>query len=241
MFGRFITLLLCITYLSAGHPIVIDGLWDDWQEVPVAVADPEGDYNYDDWAELKITNDDEFVFFKISLYSEETLLQNWNNFFLYIDADKDSLTGYPFRGLGAELAWHFGYRTGQYFDQDGITDLWQNDISLRQAPTVTSTEFEIAIARGSFALNDPDSITVIFSSFYDTGDYIPDNWGGVVYQMDTTVVGPAEPILMEKIGTRLVSYNTLYTGILEPDRQPHFKRIFQALDPDIIALQEHSE
>ena len=241
MFGRFITLLLYLTCLRAAHPIVIDGLFDDWQEVPVTITDPEGDYNYDDWAELKITNDDDFIFFKISLHSEETLLQNWNNFYLYIDADRDSLTGHPFRGLGAELAWHFGYRTGQYFEQDGIIDLWQNDITLRQAPTVTSTEFEIAIARGSFVFSDPDSIAVIFSSFYDTGDYMPDSWGGIVYQLDTTVVGPAEPILLEKTGTRLVTYNTLYTGILEPDRQPKFQRIIQALDPDIIALQEHSE
>ena len=241
MFGRFITLLLYLTCLRAAHPIVIDGLFDDWQEVPVTITDPEGDYNYDDWAELKITNDDDFIFFKISLHSEETLLQNWNNFYLYIDADRDSLTGHPFRGLGAELAWHFGYRTGQYFEQDGIIDLWQNDITLRQAPTVTSTEFEIAIARGSFVLSDPDSIAVIFSSFYDTGDYMPDSWGGVVYQLDTTVVGPAEPILLEKTGTRLVTYNTLNTGILESDRQPKFQRIIQALDPDIIALQEHSE
>ena len=241
MFGRFITLLLYLTCLRAAHPIVIDGLFGDWQEVPVTIMDSEGDYNYDDWAELKITNDDDFIFFKISLHSEETLLQDWNNFYLYIDADRDSLTGHPFRGLGAELAWHFGYRTGQYFEQDGIIDLWQNDITLRQAPTVTSTEFEIAIARDSFVLSDPDSIAVIFSSFYDTGDYMPDSWGGVVYQLDTTVVGPAEPILLEKTGTRLVSYNTLYTGILEPDRQPKFQRIIQALDPDIIALQEHSE
>jgi len=241
MFGRFIILLLYLTCLRAAHPIVIDGLFDDWQEVPVTITDPEGDYNYDDWAELKITNDDDFIFFKISLHSEETLLQNWNNFYLYIDADRDSLTGHPFRGLGTELAWHFGYRTGQYFEQDGIIDLWQNDITLRQAPTVTSTEFEIAIARGSFVLSDPDSIAVIFSSFYDTGDYMPDSWGGVVYQLDTTVVGPAEPILLEKTGTRLVTYNTLNTGILESDRQPKFQRIIQALDPDIIALQEHSE
>ena len=241
MFGRFITQLLYITCLSAAHPIVIDGLWDDWQEVPVAVTDPEGDYNYDDWAELKITNDDEFIFFKISLHSEETLLQDWNNFFLYIDADRDSLTGHPFRGLGAELTWHFGYRMGQYFEQDGIIDLWQNDITLRQAPTVTSTEFEIAIARDSFVLSDPDSIAVIFSSFYDTGDYMPDNWEGIIYHMDTTVVGPVVPISLEKTGTRLVTYNTHYTGILEPDRQPYFERILQALEPDIIALQEHSE
>ena len=241
MFWRFINLLLYLTCLRAAHPIIIDGLFDDWQEVPIAITDPEGDYNYDDWVELKITNDDDFIFFKISLHSEETLLQNWNNFHLYIDADRDSLTGHLFRGLGSELVWHFGYRTGQYFEQDGIIDLWQNDITLRQAPTVTNTEFEIAIARGSFVLSDPDSIAVIFSSFYDTGDYMPDSWGGVLYQLDTTVVGPAEPIPMEKTGTRLVSYNTLYTGILEPDRQPKFQRIFQALNPDIIALQEHSE
>jgi len=241
MFGRFITLLLYFTCLRAAHPIVIDGLFDDWQEVPVTIMDSEGDYNYDDWAELKITNDDDFIFFKISLHSENTLLQDWNNFFLYIDADRDSLTGHPYRGLGVELAWHFGNRTGQYFEQDGIIDLWQNDITLRQAPTVTSTEFEIAIARGSFVLSDPDSIAVIFSSFFDTGDYMPDSWGGVVYQLDTIVVGPAEPILLEKTGTRLVSYNTLNTGILEQDRQAKFQRILQALNPDIIALQEHSE
>jgi endonuclease/exonuclease/phosphatase family metal-dependent hydrolase len=241
MFGRFITLLLYFTCLRAAHPIVIDGLFDDWQEVPVTIMDSEGDYNYDDWAELKITNDDDFIFFKISLHSEETLLQDWNNFFLYIDADRDSLTGHPYRGLGVELAWHFGNRTGQYFEQDGIIDLWQNDITLRQAPTVTGTEFEIAIARGSFVLSDPDSIAVIFSSIFDAGDYMPDSWGGVVYQLDTIVVGPAEPILLEKTGTRLVSYNTLNTGILEQDRQAKFQRILQALNPDIIALQEHSE
>ena len=40
---------------------------------------------------------------------------------------------------------------------------------------------------------------------------------------------------------RLVSYNTLNEGILDPNRQSHFRRIIQALDPDIIALQEHSE
>ena len=66
MFWRFITLVLYLTCLRAAHPIIIDGLFDDWQEVPVAITDPEGDYNYDDWVELKITNDDDFIFFKIS-------------------------------------------------------------------------------------------------------------------------------------------------------------------------------
>ena len=70
---------------------------------------------------------------------------------------------------------------------------------------------------------------------------MPDNWGGIIYQIDSTEVEELEPISLEKTGIRLVSYNTLWTGILEEDRQPNFQRIFQALDPDIIALQEHSE
>ena len=241
MIACFISLLLFIGFLNASDPIVIDGLWDDWDSIPIAVIDEEGDYNGDDWAELKISNDNEFLFLKIQLHSEETLLQNWNNFHLYIDADFDSLTGHPFRGVGAELEWHFGERSGQYFVQDGVIDIGQNDITLRQAPTVTSNEFEIAIALNSFVLNNPDSIAIIFSSNNDYGDLMPDNWGGIMYQIDFTEVEELEPISLEKAGIRLVSYNTYHTGIVESDRQPYFQRIFQALDPDIIALQEHSE
>ncbi|SVA09212.1 uncharacterized protein METZ01_LOCUS62066, partial [marine metagenome] len=239
MITCFISLLLCIGYLNASDPIVIDGLWNDWDSIPIAVIDEEGDYNGDDWAELKISNDNEFLFLKIQLHSEETLLQNWNNFHLYIDADFDSLTGHPFRGVGAELEWHFGDRSGQYFVQDGVIDIGQNDITLRQAPTVTSNEFEIAIALDSFVLNNPDSIAIIFSSNNDYGDLMPDNWGGIIYQIDSTEVEELEPISLEKSGIRLVSYNTYNTGIVESDRQPYFQRIFQALDPDVIALQEH--
>jgi len=241
MIKCLISLLLFISTLAASDPIVIDGLWSDWDSVPIAVMDQQGDYNGDDWAELKISNDNEFLFFKIQLHSEETLLQNWNNFHLYIDADVDSLTGHPFGGIGAELEWHFGERSGQYFVQDGMIDIGQNDITLRQAPTVTSNEFEIAIALGSFVLNNPDSIAIIFSSNNDYGDLMPDNWGGFIYHIDSTEVEELDPISLEKSGIRLVSYNTYNTGIVESGRQPYFQRIFQALDPDIIALQEHSE
>ena len=98
MIRCLISLLLFISSLAASDPIVIDGLWSDWDSVPIAVMDQEGDYDGDDWAELKISNDNEFLFFKIQLHSEETLLQNWNNFHLYIDADVDSLQVIHFVG-----------------------------------------------------------------------------------------------------------------------------------------------
>ena len=102
-------------------------------------------------------------------------------------------------------------------------------------------EFEIAIALGSFVLNNPGSIAIIFSSNNDYGDLMPNNWGGFIYHIDSTEVEELDPISLEKSGSRLVSYNTYNTGIVESERQPYFQRIFQALDPDIIALQEHSE
>ena len=55
MIACFISLLLCFGYLNASDPIVIDGLWNDWDSVPIAVMDEEGDYNGDDWAELKLS------------------------------------------------------------------------------------------------------------------------------------------------------------------------------------------
>ena len=67
MITYFISLLLCIGFLNASDPIVIDGLWNDWDSVSIAVTDEEGDYNGDDWAELKISNDNEFLFLKIFL------------------------------------------------------------------------------------------------------------------------------------------------------------------------------
>ena len=53
-----------------------------------------------------------------------------------------------------------------------------------------------------------------------------------------------QPITLERSNEddiRVVSYNTWNEGILDNDRQIHFKRILQSLDPDIIALQEHGD
>ena len=40
---------------------------------------------------------------------------------------------------------------------------------------------------------------------------------------------------------RILSYNTLNEGIIDDERRLHFKRVIQAIDPDVIALQEHGE
>ena len=73
---------------------------------------------------------------------------------------------------------------------------------------------------------------------------IPDSAGGVSFTIFEDEVSPPEPITLGRLNDsdiRVLSYNTLNEGILDDDRQLHFKRIIQALDPDVIALQEHGE
>ena len=176
-------------------------------------------------------------------------MQDWNEFHLYIDADDNDVTGSYVNGIGAELEWNFGSRSGfAYLDNQQI-EIYQNDLSLRIAPTITSSQFEIAIGRNSFPLTNYNSQTIsnfriIISEFDLGGDLIPNEFGGIIFSVGNDIVPEAEPIFIEKYNEndiRLVSYNTWNEGILDPDRQNQFKRILQAIDPDIISLQEHSD
>ena len=250
MFKIYFIILLLSPFLHSGHPICIDGLFNDWGNVPVAYQDIDNDHVDADYSTLKITYDSEFLFIYINFHENEYLMQNWNDFHLYIDSDNDQSTGNLIRGVGADLIWSFGGRSGKQYINGQESTVYQNDLTLRIAPTVTSSEFEIAIARGSspLTLNNQQIMTqgkIIFSELEDgTGDFIPDELGGVSFSIgEDFIIGP-EPITIERLNEsdlRVVSYNTLNEGILDSDRQDHFKRILQTIDPDIIALQEHSD
>lgn len=250
MFKIYFIILLLSPFLHSGHPICIDGLFNDWGNVPVAYQDIDNDHVDADYSTLKITYDSEFLFIYINFHENEYLMQNWNDFHLYIDSDNDQSTGNLIRGVGADLIWSFGGRSGKQYINGQESTVYQNDLTLRIAPTVTSSEFEIAIARGSspLTLNNQQIMTqgkIVFSELEDgTGDFIPDELGGVSFSIgEDFIIGP-EPITIERLNEsdlRVVSYNTLSEGILDSDRQDHFKRILQTIDPDIIALQEHSD
>ena len=230
-------------------PISIDGLFSDWDQVPIAYSDEEGDALNADFSTLKISYDNEFIFIYFDFYYGEFLMQDWNEFHIYIDSDNNHSTGSYVNGIGAELEWNFGSRSGFAYLEDNQIEIYQNDLSLRIAPTITSSQFEIAIRRNSFPLTNYGSQIVnnfrIFIAELDLdGDFIPEESGGILFSIGDELVPQVEPILIEKFNEndiRLVSYNTWNEGILDPDRQDHFKRILQALDPDVVLLQEHSD
>jgi len=237
------SLILC------GHPINIDGLFDDWQNVPLAYSDQYGDGISADYSTLKVTYDSEFLFIYFKFHEGEVLMQDWNDFHLYVDADSDSSTGHYVHGIGAELEWIFGDRSGYQYVGQEQSELYQNDLVLRIGPTITSQQFEIAIARESspLTINGSQSLLegkIVLSEFAEGGDLLPDEPGGVLFTIGEDEVPQPEPMTLGRLNDsdiRILSYNTLNEGIIDDERQLHFKRIIQAIDPDVIALQEHGE
>ena len=233
--------------LIAGHPINIDGQFHDWDIVGIAYSDMEGDGMSADFGDIKITYDMEFLFIFFNFHNGEYLMQDWNAFHLYIDADNNASTGFDFHGIGAELDWTFGQREGVFYINGGSETIWQNDLTLRIGPTITSTEFEIAISRESdvLTLNESQVLAegkIMITEALPNSDTVPNEDGGIYFSIGEDTVPLADPIPLERKhedDIRIVTYNTWNDGFLDEERQPHFKRIIQALDPDVIALQEH--
>ena len=233
--------------LIAGHPINIDGQFHDWDNVEIAYSDMEGDGMNADFGNVKITYDMEFLFIYFNFHNGEYLMQDWNAFHLYIDADNNASTGLDFHGIGAELDWTFGQREGVFYINGGSETIWQNDLTLRIGPTITSTEFEIAISRESdvLTLNESQVLAegkIMIAEALPNSDTVPNEDGGIYFSVGEDTVPLANPIPLERKhedDIRIVTYNTWNDGFLDEERQPHFKRIIQALDPDVIALQEH--
>ncbi|MGY8764772.1 MAG: hypothetical protein ACKVLE_08570, partial [Fidelibacterota bacterium] len=59
-----------ISFLMAGHPITIDGQFQDWDNVEIAYADEDGTWDAD-FANVKITYDMEFLYIYFSFHNGE--------------------------------------------------------------------------------------------------------------------------------------------------------------------------
>ena len=231
---------------SASFPVTIDGLFDDWESIPVVYADPAGDGTDEDFSMLKIANDNDFMFFSIEFHDGEQMMQNWNDIHLYLDTDAEVNTGLPVHGIGAELDWCFGCRSGYYYIMDGIIEISQNDLTLRIAPTITGERFEIAISRSSAILTmdgtqEPTTIKIVLQGGGAAPDILPDEPGGIEYEFDSTPVPSPEIITLEKNEMehlRILSYNVRQNGLFDSERQARFERIIKALEPDIMGFQE---
>jgi len=240
-----LSLLLYTIVFSQITQIELDGQYDDWQNATSNYTDPQGDGANIDMLSFSVSNDSNFLYIKLE-FADEMQLNSGNSLFLEIDTDNDAGTGYSINGIGGELGWKFGSKFGYFNVSTPGIQVNQADIKFRALPTVTSNMFEIAINRHVF----PDNINPLFTNdtikicFFDqvtNGDYMPNNGTQFSYIFDNSSFPAFDVIDINKSDTsfvRLMTYNTLFNGLIDSQREDAFGRIISAANPDIITFNE---
>ncbi len=230
---------------SQSLPIFLDGKTDDWNVPLPTYTDADGDGSAYDFKYFSVTNDENFLFIRLKVTPEYKLLES-NLLSLYIDGDNNSGTGDPINGIGAELRFDLGNRSGQFFKTQ-THNIFHDDIQFRSLPTVTDTTFEIAIGRNVRPntvdlLFTSQTIKIFFSDNVTNGDWMPNNSETFEYTFDDTPTPPVNLIEVTKEDTsllRIVDYNILNDGILNPAKEQYFTRILQAINADIMCFNEN--
>ncbi|MCD4745134.1 MAG: T9SS type A sorting domain-containing protein [Bacteroidales bacterium] len=249
-------ILLSFIFISVASrpqalPIYIDGTYDDWENAIYFQEDEQLSGEEIDFLKFTVANDNDFLFIKIDFSNEIDLTEN-NEIYLDIDADNDPATGWQINGIGSEMDWNFGQRFGYLNEGSSWEYINFSDIQLRVLPTVTCTSFEIAIGRhvrpnGIDYLFTGDTIKLCFTNYVTNGDNIPNQGELFTYIFDNTNVEPAVPIFIQKEDDdllRLMAYNIRNDfennigGLDDPQRLPGLARIFTAIAPDIITINE---
>lgn len=240
-----LTILLYSLPSYTQSPVLADGQFDEWSDYPVLYVDAAGDDGASgiDFGTVQIASNETFLFFAVET-GVELNLQDFNELALFLDTDNNPNTGLLTNGIGAELVYTFGERTGSFYHAGNSFTVTQSDIGLVSAPTVTSDRFEIAINR-TVALNGlplfPNTtIKVLFRDQAPNGDGLPAT-GGVSYTFSNEALPPLTAYSIQRApepNMRVLSYNVLFDGLFDPARVPAFTRILQATQPDIIGFQE---
>lgn len=240
-------ILFFVFFSSFGQSrILIDDDFSDWENINTVYVDPAGDngFSFVDFGALKIYNDSDFLFFNIEV-GNEINLQDANGVTIYIDTDNADTTGFLINGIGADLQYSFGDRTGLVMIENNTFQIYHDDIQLVTAPTVTSNQFEIVLNRNlNFSgqnLFQGDSIKIIFKDNSGNWDVLPDSPESVVYTFIEEATDPLPEFSIQKTDSellRVLSYNVLSNGLFDFQQAPPMERLIKAINPEIIGFQE---
>lgn len=229
---------------AQSYPVFLDGLTNEWSNSTHIINDEVGDGNMLDLIQLKVLNDNNYLYLYLNLYEEINLNTN-NNVVLLIDTDNNAATGYSMNGIGAELKWHFAKRSGYFYTKSDTIKVSQTELGFRALPTVTSNNFEMALNRDAViagvALFQNNTIKIQTYLDEDYGDKLPETGQTFSYNIDQTPLAEFTELTLEKEDDshlRLMTYNVEHDGIAEPDREPYFERMIRAANPDIITFNE---
>jgi endonuclease/exonuclease/phosphatase family metal-dependent hydrolase len=239
----FVFILAAAAPAAGQVPVDIDGRFDDWDLLPVQATDPSGDAGASgvDLLRLSVTGYTPWHFLSFDV-GGDLLLQQDNGIRIAFDTDMDASTGIAFQGIGAELIWNFGDRNGTVRLGGVTTQVSHDDLRFVPAPSMTSTRFEFAMLMGTeiggLRLFPSDSVRIVLSDA--GGDRLPDT-GALTCFMPT---GGISPYVRTGFGAadagsmRVLTWNTLFNGLADPQRQPAYTRLLRAIRPDVMCFQE---
>lgn len=230
-----------ITYPSEPARIVIDEAGDDWESVPVRHTDPSGDGDAVDLGRLWMSHDEEHLFLRVET-GETINLSEGNDLTLYLDTDNDTTTGRQTMGLGAELSWTFGERSGRVYDDGSSSEIGHADIGLSALPSVRASTFELALDRsaepaGDTPLFTDDSIRVALTG---PEDRLPDTDGGLGYAFSPADLSPLPDASLEKPddALRLLGFNVLQGRLFESEARDSYERVLRNVEADVMGFSE---
>jgi endonuclease/exonuclease/phosphatase (EEP) superfamily protein YafD len=225
-------------YPSEPARIVVDAEGDDWTSVPTRHADPSGDGGALDLGRLWMGHDSKHLFLRMDVGGEITLSEG-NELTMYLDVDNDASTGRSARGLGADVVWTFGERSGTVYEEGTSTAIGHADLGLTALPTVTSAVFEVALRRsvGGDRLLEGDSVRVALAG---GGDQLPDGEGGVGYAVSAADLPPLSEASLGRPaeGLRLLTANVERGNLFAESAQPSYERIFRMAAPGVFGFSE---
>lgn len=243
----FTTFLLCLIpfpIAAQALPIAIDGQFADWVASTATLEDVGDSGSNLDLLRMSVANDEKYLYLKFELSEELVLIDN-NSLTLFIDGDNNQLTGKAVNGIGAELELRFSDLEGVFHTGSANFYLNFDEIGFHHLPNFSSNIFELAIGRNSI----PNGTNPLFSGNEAkillqngaSGDKMPNTGQTFTYAFDETPTPAYQAIDLPKQQAhhiRVVTWNTLYDGLLDTERRPHFKRIMAALQPDLVTFNE---
>lgn len=233
--------------IFAQSGMAIDGRFEDWSKIPMILDNPMEQTSSEgvDLIHLGITDDAEQLYFLLQI-DQEILWQLNNNITLYLDTDDDPTTGEAIGGIGAEVSFTFGERQGQLHDKPRTLPLEYQDLGLLGAPSMTSSQFEWALSWDAQTEDGrktlPKGPFRVLLVAEEGGDMLPDH-GGLRYVPRLSPRPPVTEVKLERTESthlRLLTHN-VNRRHFHPDKKDAFTRVYRALQPDLLLMQEAYE
>ena len=212
---------------ATAEDIFIDGHFEDWSQPARRVDDPAGD--------AKAAFDLSFV--EVSTLETQLFLHFDIGQPLNLQSGKRSEGTLQLKlklNDGRSVTIDFRERFACLDDQPDERLVWTS-LRMVSQPTYAAKEIEMRLDLASLGAKTGDTIAIQFAGSDELDQPITVRLEGEAKRLDRSIRR------VEASDLRVVSMNTMNQGVADESRQPKFRRLFTAVDADVICFQEERD